>query len=57
MADQLVLPLALAPGSSELTTVRVTEHLRTNVEVIRTFVDRSIEIVGDLGQPGRIVIR
>ena len=57
LADQLVLPLALAPGSSELTTVRVTEHLRTNVEVIRTFVDRSIEIVGDLGQPGRIVIR
>ena len=57
LADQLVLPLALASGPSELTTVRVTRHLETNVETIRAFVDRPLEIVGGLGQPGRVLIR
>jgi RNA 3'-terminal phosphate cyclase (ATP) len=57
LADQIVLPLALAPGFSEVTTVRVTEHLRTNVEVIRAFVDRTLELEGELGEPGRFVIR
>jgi len=56
LADQLVLPLALAPGPSELTTVRVTRHLETNVATIRAFVDRSVEIAGKIGQPGRVVI-
>jgi RNA 3'-terminal phosphate cyclase (ATP) len=57
MADQLVLPLALAPGPSELTTVKVTEHLRTNVEVIRLFLDRSLEIEGRTGAPGRVRVK
>ena len=33
LADQLILPLALASGSSELTTSRITQHLLTNAEV------------------------
>jgi RNA 3'-terminal phosphate cyclase (ATP) len=57
MADQLVLPLALARGSSELTTVRVTKHLKTNVEVIRSFLDRSVVIEGEIGLPGRVKIK
>jgi RNA 3'-terminal phosphate cyclase (ATP) len=57
LADQIVLPLALAKGPSEVTTVRVTEHLRTNVEVIRAFVDRAVEIEGELGEPGRVIVR
>jgi RNA 3'-terminal phosphate cyclase (ATP) len=56
MADQLVLPLVLARGSSEFTTVRVTEHLKTNVEVIRSFIERRVDIEGELGHPGRVKI-
>jgi RNA 3'-terminal phosphate cyclase (ATP) len=33
LADMLVLPLALAKGRSKYRTVRVTEHLRTNLQV------------------------
>ena len=57
LADQIVLPLALASGASEFTTVRVTEHLRTNVDVIKAFVERPIELEGKLGQPGRFLVR
>ena len=56
-ADQLLLPLAFAPGRSEFTVPRVTEHLRTNIATLALFLDRSIvatEARGD--QPGRVVI-
>jgi RNA 3'-terminal phosphate cyclase (ATP) len=52
MADQLVLPLAFAAGPSEFRTGKVTQHLLTNVDVIRRFVDRPITIDGDLGKAG-----
>jgi RNA 3'-terminal phosphate cyclase (ATP) len=57
-ADQILLPLAFAPGRSEYSVTEVTEHLRTNVETIRAFVDRSIMIAEPKGenQPGTIVI-
>ena len=57
-ADQVLLPLAFAPGRSEFTVSEVTEHLRTNVDTIGAFLDRSITIEepeGE-GQPGRVVI-
>jgi RNA 3'-terminal phosphate cyclase (ATP) len=57
-ADQILLPLALAPGRSEFTVSEVTEHLRTNANTIRAFLDRSItveESPGE-GQPGRVTI-
>ncbi len=57
LADQIVLPLALASGPSEFTTVRVTEHLRTNVDVIQAFLERTVELDGKLGQPGRFMVR
>ncbi|GIX49340.1 MAG: ribosomal subunit interface protein [Candidatus Tectimicrobiota bacterium] len=52
LADQLLLPLAFAPGTSELTTARVTQHLLTNAEVIRQFLPVEIDIRGALGAPG-----
>jgi len=57
-ADQILLPLAFAPGRSEFTVSDVTDHLRTNAETIRAFLDRTITIEepkGD-GEPGRVVI-
>jgi RNA 3'-terminal phosphate cyclase (ATP) len=43
-ADQILLPLALAEGPSRYTVSAVTEHLRTNAETIRAFLNRSIRI-------------
>jgi RNA 3'-terminal phosphate cyclase (ATP) len=57
-ADQILLPLAFAPGRSEFTVSEVTEHLRTNAATIRAFLDRTITIEepenGD--QPGRVLV-
>jgi RNA 3'-terminal phosphate cyclase (ATP) len=57
-ADQILLPLAFAPGRSEFTVSAITEHLRTNAETIRAFLDRSITIVEPqaYGKPGIVSI-
>jgi RNA 3'-terminal phosphate cyclase (ATP) len=55
-ADQLVLPLAFAEGPSEYRTNRVTRHLLTNIEVVRKFIRRPIECVGEEGEPGTVRI-
>jgi RNA 3'-terminal phosphate cyclase (ATP) len=57
LADQLLLPLTLAPGDSEFTTARVTRHLTTNAAVFRLFLPKvGIEIEGEEGSPGRVVV-
>jgi RNA 3'-terminal phosphate cyclase (ATP) len=56
LADQLVLPAALATGESRWTTCRVTQHLLTNAWVVRQFLDIPINITGDKNEPGEIVI-
>ncbi len=55
-ADQLVLPLALASGPSALPVAQVTQHLLTNVSVIRLFVERDVQIEGEEGKPGWVRI-
>ncbi|OGO26686.1 MAG: RNA 3'-terminal-phosphate cyclase [Chloroflexi bacterium RBG_16_52_11] len=56
LADQLLLPLALASGPSILSSARITQHLLTNAEVIRYFLPVEIDIFGVLGEPGTIRI-
>jgi RNA 3'-terminal phosphate cyclase (ATP) len=53
-ADQLVLPLALAEGTSTLAVAEVTQHLLTNLDVIRLFLERAIQCDGELGRPGTV---
>jgi RNA 3'-terminal phosphate cyclase (ATP) len=55
-ADQLVLPLALADEPSEFTVTEMTSHLRTNVAVIRRFLDRGIVCEGEESGPGVVRI-
>jgi RNA 3'-terminal phosphate cyclase (ATP) len=57
-ADQILLPLAFAPGRSEFTVSKVTEHLRTNSATIRAFLDRKITVEEPQRdrEPGRVVI-
>jgi RNA 3'-terminal phosphate cyclase (ATP) len=41
LADQLVVPLAMAGGGS-FTAVRLSRHMTTNVEIVRSFLDIGI---------------
>jgi RNA 3'-terminal phosphate cyclase (ATP) len=52
LADQLLLPAALAAGRSSYATCRVTRHTLTNAEVIRQFVPAGIEIEGEVEAAG-----
>ncbi len=52
LADQVVLPLALADSSSALTTEAVSEHLRTNAWVVNQFLPDRVRVEGEPGQPG-----
>ena len=56
LADQLLLPLSFANGSSTFSTAKVTNHLLTNVEVIRQFNTADISVSGKTGNPGIINI-
>jgi len=40
VVDQLVLPMALAKGQSRVVTARVSQHLLTNIWVVRQFLSR-----------------
>jgi RNA 3'-terminal phosphate cyclase (ATP) len=57
LADQLLLPLALADGPSELRTSEVTLHLLTNAEVIRLFLPAGIGVDSPLGAAATIQVR
>ena len=55
-ADQLVLPMALARGPSSFTTTRVTEHLRSHIDLLHQFLERPIKLLGRTGEAGRIEV-
>jgi len=52
LADQMVLPMTLAAGTSRFTTEAVTQHLLTNVWVANQFFPGRIRVEGEEGQPG-----
>jgi RNA 3'-terminal phosphate cyclase (ATP) len=56
LADQLLLPLCLSKGESCLRTSKITQHLVTNVAVIDHFLPNRIEILGQLDQPGLVIV-
>ena len=53
LADQLLLPLALAGGGS-YKTLALTRHAATNIEVIRKFLP--IDVVAESAGPDQAVI-
>ena len=57
LADQLLLPMALAAGRSGFRTARITQHLLTNAHIIRQFIPAQIEIEGNEGEPGTVAVR
>lgn len=56
LADQLLLPLALGNGRSSFTTNKLTPHTLTNAALLRQWLDSSITITGELGQPAHIAV-
>lgn len=56
LSDQLLLPMAFAHGRSELRVGCITRHLLTNAYVIRQLIPVQIEIEGDEGGPGIVVV-
>jgi RNA 3'-terminal phosphate cyclase (ATP) len=56
LADQLLLTLALAQGSTSYTTNPLTRHPVTNAHLLRQWLDVAITIDGTIGQPGQVSI-
>jgi RNA 3'-terminal phosphate cyclase (ATP) len=52
LADQLVLPMALASGPSRFTTEVLTQHTLTNAWVVNQFLPDRVRVEGEEGQPG-----
>ena len=57
IADQLLLPLAMANAPSELRTNKVTRHLLTNAEVVQLFLPVKIGVDNLLGGPATVQVR
>lgn len=57
LADQLVLPMALAPGTSRLTTPRITRHLLTAIQIAGQILGGPSEVRGEEGSPGSVTIQ
>lgn len=56
LADQLLLPMALASGPSVMRTPRVTPHLLTNIATLQKFLPTVIHLSGTSGQPGEVEV-
>jgi RNA 3'-terminal phosphate cyclase (ATP) len=54
LADQLLLPLALAHGRTRYTTDHLTLHTVTNADLLQQWLDTRIDITGDLGGPAEV---
>ena len=52
MADQLVLPAALASGATDFTCEEITPHLVTVAWVVNQFFPGRVQVEGDEGKPG-----
>lgn len=56
LADQLLLPLALAGGTSSFTTQAITSHTLTNALLLRDWLGVTLQLDGQPGQPGEITL-
>jgi len=56
LADQLLLPMALAHGQSSFFTNSLTAHTFTNAQLLRQWLEVDIEIIGELDKSGSVSI-
>jgi len=46
-ADQLIIPMALTEGKSQIKTYKLTEHTKTNILLTKKLLNREVEITKD----------
>lgn len=56
LADQLILPMALAGGTSRLTASRITPHLLTTAGIVQQVLGCPVQIGGEEGGSGQVTI-
>ena len=54
LADQLILPMAVAQGHSSFFTCRISQHLLTTIWVVKHFLPVEFKIEGSEGEPGKV---
>jgi len=54
LADQIIIPMALARGRPAFTTSRITQHLLTNVAVVERSLPVHFHVSAPLGEPGKV---
>ncbi len=57
LADQLLLPMSLASGTSSLTTSHLTQHTLTACALLRQWLDIAVVVDGPAGGPGRVTVQ
>ena len=57
LADQLLIPMALARGTSTFTTDRLTRHTMTNAAILRRWLDVPITVDGEPDGPARVTVK
>jgi RNA 3'-terminal phosphate cyclase (ATP) len=57
LADQLLIPMALAQGQSTFTTHLLSSHTLTNASLVRQWLDVEVAISGDAGEAGSVFLR
>jgi len=55
LADQILIYLAMLPGSHRMTVAAISRHLITNAWVVERFLPVRFHIEGDLNRPGTVV--
>ncbi|MBN2230807.1 MAG: RNA 3'-terminal phosphate cyclase [Candidatus Thorarchaeota archaeon] len=56
LCDMLVPYLAIAPGKSRIGVTEMTSHLMTNIWTIEQILGVRIDVKGELGKPGELVV-
>lgn len=56
LADQLLLPMALAHGRSSFSTNRLTSHTLTNISLLRQWLNTRIEVQGKRDSHGKVIV-
>jgi len=56
LTDQLIPYMALAEGTSDITSAELTSHALTNIALVEQILGVKFEVDGQQGQPGRIKV-
>jgi RNA 3'-terminal phosphate cyclase (ATP) len=56
LADQILIPMALAHGVSSYTTPEITLHTMSNLQLLQHILGIDYTVDGEIGRPGRVTV-